>query len=104
MRKEVRREFDPGNPPPLTAGERAEIEALKRRRTDEVDTGDIAPLSDAFWKNAAKNPYFRPLKQQLTLRLDADVVAWFKENAAGGRGYQRDINAALREHVARKAR
>jgi uncharacterized protein (DUF4415 family) len=41
--------------------------------------------------------YFRPLKKPVTLRLDADVLAWFKK---GGRGYQTRINLALRKAVA----
>jgi len=45
-----------------------------------------------------------PLKQQLTLRLDTDVVAWFKRHAEGGRGYQTDINRALRDYVRRRDR
>ena len=39
------------------------------------------------------------MKQQITLRLDADVVAWFKANALDGRGYQTEINRVLREHT-----
>jgi uncharacterized protein (DUF4415 family) len=35
----------------------------------------------------------------LTLRLDADVVAWFKKQARSGKGYQTLINRALREYV-----
>jgi uncharacterized protein (DUF4415 family) len=38
--------------------------------------------------------FYRPVKQPVTLRLDADVVAWFKRQ---GRGYQTRINRALRE-------
>ena len=38
--------------------------------------------------------FYRPLKQPVTLRLDADVLAWFKKQ---GRGYQTRINRALRE-------
>ncbi len=38
--------------------------------------------------------FFKPLKKPVTLRLDADVIAWFK---ARGRGYQTRINRALRE-------
>jgi uncharacterized protein (DUF4415 family) len=38
--------------------------------------------------------FYRPLKQPVTLRLDADVVAWFKKQ---GRGYQTRINRALRK-------
>jgi uncharacterized protein (DUF4415 family) len=46
----------------------------------------------------------RPLKKQLTLRLDTDVVAWFKDHAPKGGGYQTEINRALREHVRRRIR
>jgi uncharacterized protein (DUF4415 family) len=38
--------------------------------------------------------FYRPVKQPVTLRLDADVLAWFKRQ---GRGYQTRINKALRE-------
>jgi uncharacterized protein (DUF4415 family) len=38
--------------------------------------------------------FYRPIKQPVTLRLDADVVAWFQR---GGRGYQTRINRALRK-------
>ena len=41
------------------------------------------------------------MKQQITLRIDADVIAWFKARAEGDRGYQTDINRALRRHVER---
>jgi uncharacterized protein (DUF4415 family) len=41
--------------------------------------------------------YYRPLKKPVTLRLDADVLAWFKKQ---GRGYQTRINRALRKVMA----
>jgi uncharacterized protein (DUF4415 family) len=37
--------------------------------------------------------WYRPIKKPVTLRLDADVLAWFQ---AEGRGYQTRINRALR--------
>jgi hypothetical protein len=43
--------------------------------------------------------FYRPVKQQLTLRLDADVVAWFKRHTTFNEGYQTRINRALREYV-----
>jgi len=46
--------------------------------------------------------FYRPVKQQLTLRLDADIIAWFKAEVLGGEGYQTSINAALREYVTRQ--
>jgi uncharacterized protein (DUF4415 family) len=41
------------------------------------------------------------VKKQLTLRLDADVIEWFRTRAPNGEGYQTSINSALREYVAR---
>jgi len=99
MGKIVTYEVDPANPPPLTKAQKAELAALKARPESEIDTSDIPPLTEKFWKNAVRNPYFRPVKQQLTLRLDSDLVAWFKRKAGGGRGYQTGINRALREYV-----
>ncbi len=48
---------------------------------------------------AERGDFYRPVKEQITLRLDRDVLAWFK---AGGEGYQTRINEALREHVLAK--
>lgn len=53
-------------------------------------------------RSNAKGGLYRPLKQQITLRIDADILAWFSANA-GGWGYQRyetEINRMLREHTA----
>jgi uncharacterized protein (DUF4415 family) len=47
--------------------------------------------------------FYRPVKQQLTLRLDADLVDWFKRRAPDGAGYPTKINSALREYAARHA-
>ncbi|PBB18314.1 BrnA antitoxin family protein [Mesorhizobium sp. WSM4313] len=104
MRKIVRYKFDPANPPPLTEAQKAEIAALKARSEDDVDTSDIPELTEEFWLNAVQNPYFKPIKQQLTLRLDSDVVAWFKRHTPDGRGYQSAINKALREYVTKQDR
>jgi uncharacterized protein (DUF4415 family) len=42
---------------------------------------------------------FKPLKKPVTLRVDADVLAWFKKQ---GRGYQTRINRALRQLMEEK--
>jgi uncharacterized protein (DUF4415 family) len=57
----------------------------------DIDYSDIPPLGDEFFTKAA-GPW-PPEKQQLTIRLDADVLAWLK---SGGRGYQTRINRILR--------
>jgi uncharacterized protein (DUF4415 family) len=69
---------------------------------EKIDTCDMPEVRD--WRGAQRGMFYRPVKQQLTLRLDADVVAWFKARAPAGRGYQTNINQALREYVARRER
>jgi uncharacterized protein (DUF4415 family) len=46
-----------------------------------------------------RGKFYRPVKKQVTLRLDADVLDWFKAQQGGARGYQTAINAALRKVV-----
>src|ERR1700754_5188798 len=99
MSKRVKYEMDPANPPALTDVQKAELKALEAMADGEIDYSDIPPTPEDFWVNARRNPYYRPIKQQLTLRLDSDLVAWFKQHAPAGRGYQRDINQALREYI-----
>jgi len=45
-----------------------------------------------------------PGKTRITIRLDDDVIAWFKAqvHAAGGGNYQTAINNALKEHIGRQ--
>ncbi len=83
----------------LTKEQKADLAALEAVPDDRIDTSEIPELTD--WNEARRGLFYRPIKQQITLRLDADVVDWFKRNAPGGRGYQTEINRALRRHVQR---
>ena len=83
----------------LTEEQSAEIDALSGLPDEKIDTSDIPEILD--WSGAKRGLLYRPVKQQITLRLDADVVAWFKMNSPGGRGYQTYINRVLREHARR---
>ena len=85
---------------PLTAKQKKELAALARLSDDRIDTRSIPEVGN--WSGAKRGVFYRPVKQQLTLRLDADVIAWFKDHAP--KGYQTDINRALRAHVQRRAR
>lgn len=58
-----------------------------------VDTSDIPELDDDFFCRAELRV---PAKQTVTIRLDADVLAWFKEQGAG---YQTRINQLLRQYM-----
>ena len=61
---------------------------------NEIDTSDIPELDERFWRDAKLTP--APGKQAISLRLDDDLLAWFK---AQGRGYQTRINAVLRHYM-----
>ena len=79
-----------------------QVRALEALPDDQIDTTDAPEILD--WSDAKRGVFYRPVKQQVTLRLDADILAWFRAHARDGRGYQTDINRALREHVRRTAR
>jgi uncharacterized protein (DUF4415 family) len=98
MRKPVRYKVDLNNLPPLTDKQKAELKALSVMPDNEIDHSDIPPLDDAFWKNAVRNPFYRPIKTSTTVRVDSDVLAWLKSQ---GKGYQTRINAILREAMLR---
>jgi uncharacterized protein (DUF4415 family) len=69
-----------------------EIEALKRMKDEEIDLTDI--LATADWSKAVVGKFYRPIKKSLTIRVDADVLAWLRSQ---GKGYQTRINALLRK-------
>jgi uncharacterized protein (DUF4415 family) len=76
---------------------------LTRQQLAELKSLSALPDTDARelidWSGAKRGLFYRPVKQQLTLRLDADVVAWFKRHTTTKEGYQTRINRALREYV-----
>jgi uncharacterized protein (DUF4415 family) len=85
--------LDPDNPPALTDTQKAMLTDLERRT---VDYSDLPPLDDAFWKNAVRNPFYKPAKTSTTVRVDSDVLAWLKSQ---GKGWQTRINAILRKEM-----
>jgi uncharacterized protein (DUF4415 family) len=79
---------------PMTAAAKRKLAKLAKRSDREIDLSDIPELSDKFWRKAVRNPFYRPVKKQLTLRLDADVIAWLRQQ---GNGCQSRANALLRD-------
>jgi uncharacterized protein (DUF4415 family) len=77
--------LDPKKPRQLTEAEARRLDAAR------IDYSDIPPLDAEFFAKAKQA--WPPAKQQLTIRLDTDVVRWLK---AHGRGYQTRINRILR--------
>jgi uncharacterized protein (DUF4415 family) len=75
----------------LTKRQAKQIRALKRMRDEDIDLTDIPEKTD--WSNAVVGKFYRPIKKSLTIRIDADVLAWLKRQ---GKGYQTRINSYLR--------
>lgn len=84
-------------PKGLTPDLAAELDALAAMPDETIDLSDIPEVTD--WSNWSRGQFYRPVKKQVTLRLDADVLEWFKAKQGGKRGYQTAINAALRKLV-----
>ncbi len=84
------------NWPRLTPKWRAEVEVSKALPDEAIDTSDIPLLKGKFWKNAMRNPLYKPTKTSTTLRIDSDVLLWLR---AQGRGYQSQINSILRREM-----
>lgn len=82
----------------LSRAELNQLAKLAALPDDRIDTTDIPEAPAENWIHARRGEFYRPRKQAVTIRLDADVVAWFKERADGG-GYQTEINRALRRYV-----
>ena len=89
--KTVKHTFD--TLPPLTDAQKDDLKRLAAQPDDQIDTSDISELTEAQLAELQRPEHYRPLKTQITARLDADVLAWLK---AGGKGYQSHMNAILR--------
>ena len=75
-----------------------ELEALDKLRDEDIDLSDIPETTD--WSNAVRGKFYRPIKKSVTVRLDADVIAWLKSK---GEGYQTRLNAMLSQVMERDA-
>jgi uncharacterized protein (DUF4415 family) len=80
-----------------------ELRALAALPDAKIDLSDIPESRD--WTGALVGKFYRPIKKSVTVRLDADVLAWLKSR---GKGYQTRINrllrAAMENHPRRRAR
>lgn len=85
----------------LTRQELTQLQAVDRLPDDRIDTDDPEAPEILDWSLAERGKFYRPVKRQTTIRLDADILEWFRNHPLD-RGYQTHINAALREYVLRK--
>jgi uncharacterized protein (DUF4415 family) len=82
--------------PPLNEAQKASLARLAALPDSEIDTTDIPELSAEQWKHAVRGKSYRPVKKQVTARIDAEVLDWLKSQ---GKGYQSRINAILRREM-----
>lgn len=80
-------------------GQQDELKKLRKMPDSDIDFSDLPELTEKFWQNAVPNPFYRPVKKQITLRIDADILAWLRQQ--GPEGYQSRLNALLRRVMLR---
>ncbi len=81
---------------PITDAQRRRLAELAVLPDESIDTSDIPELSDEAWAAGVRGRFYRPVKQQITARVDADVLDWLKSQ---GKGYQGRLNAILRREM-----
>jgi uncharacterized protein (DUF4415 family) len=86
-----------GNFNHLTTEQKAELQALVILPEEQIKIDDLSEVRD--WSGGKRGIFYRPVKQKITLNIDADILEWFKANQPRGKGYQAIINQALREYV-----
>ncbi|MCW5287487.1 BrnA antitoxin family protein [Verminephrobacter eiseniae] len=89
----VKRTLDLKNPPVVTDEQRARLAALASMPDDQIDTSDAPFRPDAVWAKAVDFPHG---KKQISLRIDEDVLNFFRQT---GKRYQTRMNAVLRSYV-----
>ena len=83
----------------VTRKQKKELAAVAALRDAQIDFSDAPEVRE--WSRAVVGKFYRPIKKSLTIRLDADVLAWLK---AQGRGYQTRINKLLRAAMDSRSR
>ena len=82
-----------------TPTQKREMAKLAKMPDSAIDLSNLPELTEKFWQNAVPNPFYRPVKKQVTLRIDADILAWLRQQ--GQEGYQSRLNALLRDVMLR---
>lgn len=75
-----------------------DLKRLAAMKDEDIDFSEIPPITPEMFARAVLRRGLKPIprKRQLTLRMDSDVIDWFKKQ---GRGYQTKINSLLRAYM-----
>lgn len=78
--------------------DQTDYERLASMKDEDIDFSDLPEVTPEMFARAVVRRNFKPVprKKQLTLRVDSDVVEWYKKQ---GRGYQTRINSLLRAYM-----
>jgi len=71
-----------------------DLNRIRRMKDSAIDYSDITETDEKFWEDA--EIIFPKKKIHLSIRLDTDIIAWFKQY---GNGYQTRINTVLRSYM-----
>jgi len=71
-----------------------QIANMKQKEDKDIDFSDIPEILD--WTGVVRSKLYRPVKEHVTIRLDADVLEWFKRKHPK---CQTAINTALRQYI-----
>ena len=77
----------------MSKASKTDWERLAKLNDQDIDTSEIPELGEDFFRRAELRV---PVKRAVTIRLDADVLEWFKGQ---GTGYQTRINQLLRQYM-----
>lgn len=82
----------------ISKEQQARLERLAAASEGDIDTSDIPEVLD--WSGAVRGRLPNAREGTVTIRLDADVLAWFRDHAESSQDYQTEINRALRHYIA----
>lgn len=83
----------------ITPDMQAELEELAAMADEDIDLTDPDAPEVTDWRGAVRGQFYRPVKKPITIRVDADVLAWFQAQEGP---YQRRMNEALRDYMDRQ--
>lgn len=78
---------------------KSQIQALKKMKDQDINLDDIPAILD--WNKGVRGKFYRPVKQAISIRVDADVLTWFRTRSGK---YQSKMNEALREYMQKRRR
>jgi len=83
---------------PISRKSKTDLKRLDAMKDEDIDFSEIPPITPEMFARGIVRRGLKPIppKKQLTLRMDSDVIEWFKKQ---GSGYQTKINSLLRAYM-----